>query len=167
MLTTVKTTKNKEQKNLLSEKGQTVLEFLIALTLIIFFLLGIVALEVYAIRNTKYAQNKSAAAKLARQQLERTRVVRDSAGINALDICQLGCFINEQLTPGAITPTGTYGQLLTIGSASVDDCPLPPVTITPPLPISYKAKAVVSWSQGAQVTPPQEVEISSCITDWR
>ncbi len=151
---------------LLSESvGQTMLEVLIALTLIMFFLTGIAIVQLYSMRNVDYSENKSIAARLARQQLERARVVRDSVGINALSICQTTCFINSNLTPIPLTPTGFYGQSLVLQTATALDCPLPDVTITP-VPTSFKATSTVTWSQNAAVTPVQ-TQLSSCITDWR
>lgn len=148
-------------------KGQTMIELIVALTLIILFLSGVVVVELYAIKNADYARNKSTATQLAKQQLERARVVRDIEGIDSLDICLSTCYIDSQLTPVPVTPTGIYGQSLTIVEASVVDCPLPETTVTPE-PKSYRATAVVNWAQGAiDLTPAPEVEIVSCITGWR
>ena len=141
------------------------LEVLVALTLIMLFLAGIAIVELYAAKNVSFSEKKSNATKLARQQLERARVVRDSAGIGALSVCQTTCYINNQLTPMPITPTGIYGQSLIIQETTAVDCPLPPVVITP-TPVSYKATSTVLWSTDTSVTPPPEVSLSSCITDW-
>lgn len=147
--------------------GQTILEIIVALALIILFLSGVIVVQLLSVRNVKYAQNKSIATKLAREQIERARVVRDSAGIDALLPCLSNCFINDQLTPVAISPTGVYVASLTIAAAAASDCPLPAVTITP-APVSYVATVLVSWSQGETgITPAPELSISSCITDWR
>lgn len=166
-------TLNKKEKTLFNvqcsmfneRSGQTMLEVLIALTLIIFFLTGVAVVQLYSIRNISYSENKSIAARLGRQQLERARVVRDSAGISALSICQTTCFINSSLTPIPLTPTGFFGQSLILQAATGADCPLPDVTITP-IPTSFKTTSTVSWSQGVGVTPVQ-TQLSSCITDWR
>lgn len=147
-------------------KGQTILEVVVALSLIILFLSGIVTVELFAIKNMDYAQHVSLATRLARQQLERAKVVRDSEGIGALSLCTSTCYINNYLTPVPVTPTGTYGQSLLLQLSTSSDCPLPTVTITPN-PVSYKTTAVVSWSQNVAVTPPPQVEMSSCLTDWR
>ena len=143
------------------------IEVIIALTLIILFLSGVVVVELYAVKNADYSRSKSISTQLARQQLERARVVRDSAGIGALSICELTCYINDQLIPVPISPTGVYGQSVTIIEASTFDCPLPTVLITPQ-PVSYKATSRVSWGQGeVNITPAPEVVVSSCLTDWR
>lgn len=153
-----------------AQNGQTVLEVLVALTLIILFLTGVVIIELYATRNSEYAQTRSLATSLAGQQLERARVVRDSAGISSLNVCLSSCYINGQLTPvpAVLGPTGTFSQSLTIKQTSLSDqdCQLPAVTITPN-PVVYKATALVSWAQNANVTPAPQLVVSSCITDWR
>lgn len=153
--------------NIFLQNGQTILEVVIALTLIILFLSGVIVVELFSLRNVQYAQNKSLATKLARQQLERARVIRDSTGIEKILPCINSCFINDKLTPVAISPTGTFGQILKLQTATSADCPLPDVTITP-APYSYKATSTVSWAQGAtNITPVPELSLSSCITDWR
>lgn len=146
--------------------GQTILEVLVALTLIILFLTGVVVIQLYSVRNINYAQNKSVSTRLARQQLDRVKVVRDSAGIGSLAVCLSSCFINSQLIPVPVTPTGTYGQQVTMQLATIADCPLPEVTVTP-APVSYKVTAKVDWSAGVPVTPPAQVQLTSCVTDWR
>ena len=100
--------------NYSDNNGQTMLEILIALTLIILFLSGITIIQLLATKNVNYSENKSVAINLARQQLERARVIRDSAGIDALSICSTTCYINSYLTPVPLTPTGAYGQSLMI-----------------------------------------------------
>lgn len=147
--------------------GQTMIEVIIALTLIILFLSGVVVVELFAVKNAEYSRNKSNSTQLARQQLERARVIRDSTGIETLDVCLSSCYINNQLTPVPVSPTGKYGQSLTITEASIADCPLPETTVTP-APVSYKASALVSWGQEiVNITPAPIVAVSSCITDWR
>lgn len=148
-------------------RGQTIIEVIVALTLITLFLSGIVVVELYAIKNANYARDKSLATRLARQQLERARVVRDTAGIGGLNNCLFTCYINNLLTPIPVTPTGIYGQSLILQAVSIGDCPLPAITITP-IPTSYLATASVNWGKGSvNITPAPEVVISSCLTDWR
>lgn len=144
--------------------GQSILEVLIALTLIILFLSGVVIIQLFAVRNVTYSENKSTAAKLARQQLDRVRVVRDTAGIDDPELarCKSSCFINISLTPvQGITPTGIFNQVVTIQAAAPADCPPPDIT---PTPESYKVVAQI-FLKGADPTPM--AELSSCITDWR
>lgn len=144
-------------------EGQTILEVLIALSLIIIFLSGIVIVELVSLRNIQFGQNKSIAAKLANQQLERARVMRDSVGADILlNNCSGTCYINSNLTP-IINPTpgGIYSQTLSVSSGSFSDCP----QVTP----IYKLTSSVSWKQNATVTifPPPQVALSTCMTDWR
>lgn len=152
-------------KNQLS--GQTIIEVIVALMMITLFLSGVVVVELYAIKNSNYARDKSLATRLARQQLERARVVRDTAGIDGLNACLSTCYINSFLTPVPVSPTGIYGQSLILQAVSIGDCPLPAITIIP-IPVSYRATALVNWGQGSvNITPAPEVVISSCLTDWR
>ncbi|OGG20807.1 hypothetical protein A3D03_03955 [Candidatus Gottesmanbacteria bacterium RIFCSPHIGHO2_02_FULL_40_13] len=154
---------------IIKRSGQTIIEVVIALSLIILFLSGVVIVELISIKNVQYSQNKSIAVSLARQQIERARVIRDTAGIDALDTCiNNNCFINNNLTPLPVSPTGVYGQNLILTAVTDFDCSVPPeVTITP-MPTSYKAVSTVNWGFGAaNVTPAPELSVSSCITDWR
>ena len=153
---------------IIKRSGQTIIEVVIALSLIILFLSGVVIVELISIKNVQYSQNKSIAVSLARQQIERARVIRDSAGMDALDICiNNDCYINNNLTPAQISPTGVYGQNLRLSAVTESDCPIPSVIITP-MPTSFKAVSTVNWGSGAtNVTPAPELSVSSCITDWR
>lgn len=155
--------------------GQTIIEVIIALALIALFLTGVVIVELFAMRNLEFSQNKSTATKLARQQIERARVLRDSGGMSTLGSYCVetdsipGCYINSDLTPvpfAYITPSGNYVQKIIISNTSSSDCPVPTV-VAPPIPIGYVVKANVSWGTGLAITPAPEVEVSSCITDWR
>ncbi len=151
------------------QDGQSILEVLIALALIILFLAGIVVVELIALKNVEFGQNKSISTRLAQQQLERARVIRDTVGLDELSTkCTGTCYINSDLTPfPGLTPTGAYGQSLTI-SLSNADCPSTETTITP-IPVTYKAKASVSWGKGAisLLTPAPQVEVSTCFSNWR
>lgn len=151
---------------LINQSGQTILEVVIALMMITLFLSGVTLVQLIASKNITFSQNKSIATRLARQQLERARVVRDISGINTLQTCQSPCFINTKLTPIQIIPTGIFVQTLRIVTDAVAACPLPEVTISPP-PNTYQAIAQVSWDINVNVTPAPVVEMSSCITDWR
>ena len=154
-----------KQKN--KEQGQSILEVLLALTLIIIFLSGVVVIQLFAVRNVTFSENKRTATRLARQQMDRVKVVRDSAGIDSLFLaCQLSCFINHMLTAVPfISPTGAFNQIITMQNASSSDCPPPDVT---PTPISYKVNVkIYLLGSTSGVTPTPLVDLSSCITDWR
>ena len=147
--------------------GQTILEVIIALAMIILFLSGVTVVQLVSIKNVDYARRKSSATALSRQQIERAHVVRDVHGISGLSPCLSRCYINKDLTPMPITPTGMYGQSLLLAPATSFDCPLPEVTVTPS-PVVYLARALTTWGiSQPDITPAPQVEISSCITDWR
>lgn len=152
--------------------GQSMIEVIVALTLIIMFLSGVVAVEIVAIRNSEYARNKSVATNYARQQLERARVVRDSVGIDSLyTSCISICYLNNKLSP-APTPTGIFAQNLKLENATLADCPPAPVPIGMLTPTAgakiYKATANVYLAHGSgNITPTPLVVMRSCLTDWR
>src|SRR3989344_8357855 len=151
-----------EIRNPKSENGQTILEVIIALAMIILFLSGVVVVQLVAIKNVNYARQKSIASQLARQQIERARVIRDTRGISGLSDCFSQCYINNELIPLIVTPTGSYGQSLTLVPATSFDCPLPDVTITPE-PVVYMVRAKTTWGISQPgVTPAPQVELGSC-----
>jgi type II secretory pathway pseudopilin PulG len=165
-------------KNNYLSRGQTMLEILIALTLIMFFLSGVVIIQLNSIKNIKYAQIKSVATTLARQHLERARVLRDTYGMNSIignDANPCGfnnphydpCYINEELTPGAVAPTGSiYHESLEFIGASDTECPIP--TNAPPNPTIYKVVSRARWvTPGVAITPDPEVNLTTCFSDWR
>lgn len=150
---------------MLNESGQTVLEVLIALTLIILFLSGVVIIELVALRNVQYGQNKSVATKLANQQLERARVIRDSVGIDAITGCN-PCYIDNFLTPTGVSSAGIYNQSLTVLSDS-SDCPRIEVEALTPTPAQYKLTVDISWIQNTAITlvPAPKVVLSTCLAE--
>lgn len=138
------------------------LEILVALTLVVLFLSGIVIIQLYALRNVQFSRNKSTATKLAQQQMERVRAVRDSAGIGALSMCSVPCFINSELIPVAVTPTGTFGQSVIVEAATMFDCPVPTEAVATQ---QYKVTAQAQWGGAAVITPEPKVVIVTCLTD--
>lgn len=151
------------------EKGQTIFEVLIGLTVVMLFLTGIVMIQLVALKNTNYSTNKSLASTYAREQLERVRVARDTMGLSGLvsNYCNLGasCYVNDYLTPVIGQSSGpTPYQQKVIFSLS-PDCPTPAAV---PNSVSYKVTAISNWGGGAvNITPAPEVSLSSCLSDWR
>lgn len=149
----------------MNRNGQTMLEILVALTLVVLFLSGVVIIQLYALRNVQFSRNKSTATTLAQQQIERVRAVRDSAGINGLNMCSSPCFINSELTPVPVTPTGTFGQSVIMQPATVFDCPIPTEAVIDPPPQYYKVTAQAQWGGSVPITPEPKVVIDTCLTN--
>lgn len=148
-----------------TQQGQSIIEILIALTLVILFLSGITVIQLFSIRNVQFSRNKSTATKLAAQQLERVRVVRDSAGIDALSLCNASCFINSQLTPVPQGPPDPFVQTVSMRTAAATECPVPSI-ISGVAPVLYKVTSKVTWSgPNPTGTPAVSVIVDSCITD--
>lgn len=145
-------------------QGQTILEILLALTIILLVVTGVLVIEVYAMKNAQFSSDKSIAVTYANQQLERIKVLRDTGHFADISTCTLPCYINPLLTPVAITPTGKFSQTFTLTTPLVNECPLPDVVITP-VPTVYKVSVKVNWSQNVPITPPWEIETATCVTD--
>ncbi len=149
-------------KNNLSS-GQTLIEILAAFVLLTFLLSGMVVVGLYSLRNVQYAKNRSQATKLASQQMERVRVMRDTQGVKALPSCGAGlCFLDSSLQFVAITPTGVFGQSLQIGTPLANECPTPAGAVSVTI---YKSTVEVSWD--ASLPTPQKVELQSCLSNWQ
>jgi type II secretory pathway pseudopilin PulG len=151
-------------KNL--KQGQTIFEVLVGLTVIIFMLTGVVTIQLVALRNASFAKNKSQATFLARDQIEKLRIARDTMGLsNLVSLCGSGCYVNANLTPAAGTLTNNPApfQIHSVFSSS-SECPVPGGI---PNAASYKVTSTVDWNQGAPITPEPEVVLTSCLTNWR
>lgn len=145
--------------------GQAIVEILAAFVLLAFLLSGLVVAGLYAIKSTQYARNKSQATKLASQQMERVRVKRDIYGIGVFPSCGVNsCFLNPQLTFGPTDSTGIFTQSLKIVlPTSGTECPTPTGAVV----TVYKAIVDVRWDNIPNATPPRQVELNSCFSNWR
>ncbi len=146
-------------------RGQLIIEILVAFTLLTFLLSGLIVAGLFAIKNAQFARNKSLATKLATQQLERVRVLRDSQGIKALPSCSNPCYLdNSLILQSTIMPSGIFTQSLNIlPNPNPIECPFPTgISVT-----GYKAVVDVRWDNNPKATPPRQVELNSCFSDWR
>lgn len=64
------------------QKGQGLIELLIALTVIILALLSLAAVSIVSVRNADFAKKKSKAAKYAQEGMENIRALRDESWTN-------------------------------------------------------------------------------------
>jgi type II secretory pathway pseudopilin PulG len=149
-----------------NNSGQTILEVLIALIIIILFLSGIIVIQLLSLKNSQYSQAKNQASEYANEQLERAKIIRDTSGLSSLDICLTGCYINNELTPIPISPTGVYGQNLTIRATDSSDELCKPEDISDPVPTVYLVEVEVSWGD-VSVVPAPKVNLSKCLSNWR
>jgi type II secretory pathway pseudopilin PulG len=151
-------------------KGQSLLEVLVGLSLLAVVLSSVLIAQLTAMKNADNARKKSQATKLAQEQIERARVFRDFSTIDSLaNLClNKTCYINSRLEALPVTPTGIYGQTLTLQTVGAE-CPTPAGGASlNPTPVSYKATAVTTWRKNeAQPFPALEATVSSCISNWR
>lgn len=146
---------------MINNKGQSIIEVLVAFVILTFVLTGIVIAGLYSVRNTQFARNKSIATKLASEQLERVRVKRDSQGISSMTGCG-PCYVDSDVNltyRAAPRLSGIFSvsTSIVVVSASGAECPLPGG-----VGIVYKATSNISWG-----TVPHRVTLASCFSDWR
>lgn len=147
-----------------SVRGQTIIEVLIASVILSLLLSGLIVSGLYAIKNTTYSKNKSLATKLATEQMERLRVVRDINNLTTLQACANPCYVNSSLNiVNSSFASGNFTGYVNVVTPAAFECPLPPlVTGT-----AVKAVVDVRWDVIPNVTPPRQVELNSCFTDWK
>lgn len=145
--------------------GQALVEILASFVLLTFLLSGLIVAGLFALRNTQYAKNRSTAAKMASEQLERVRVVRDINGIAALSGCANPCFVNPQLTMGAVATIEIYEQSLMVATPGLGECPLP--TAGQAGSTIYKVTARTRWNYDPAATPGKQVVVDTCLSDWK
>ena len=121
-----------------SQKGQTLIEVLAGLGLILIVVTALIGMGVVALKASTSARNRTVAAKLANEGMEVARSVRDQSGLAAV------VNANDSVTVGSVT--FTRARTVT-GTASKK-------TIV----------VAVSWpeSSGTKTT-----SVTSYLTDWR
>lgn len=141
--------------------GFSVIELMVSFVLLSLLLTGMVMAGLYSLKNTQFARNKSIADKLAIEQLERFRVVRDTGGINAISSCN-PCFVSTglKLTPSP-APSGPFIQSIYVTPNPVE-CPSPAAGGASG--VTYKAISKVTWD--STVNPTKGVQLETCFTNW-
>jgi type II secretory pathway pseudopilin PulG len=67
-------------KKLSSQKGQTLIEMMIALSIVVLVLLALITLITVSLRNASFSKNHSLATQYAQEALEEVRALRDQEG---------------------------------------------------------------------------------------
>src|SRR3989338_4762826 len=103
-----------------NNSGQVLVEIITAFLLMTFLLSGLIVAGLFAVKNAQYSRNRSMATKLASQQIERARVVRDVDGIDAVLVCGSSCYISSDLTLTTPTPFNNISVYLKVETGSAD-----------------------------------------------
>lgn len=140
------------------KRGQSLIELLIVVSVITVVLVVLVSLATRSVSLQTFSGSQAKATKLAQEQLERARAVRDRSGLAAVDCGIYGilCAINENLTPVPTLADPPYETWMTVTSPGKCPNPLP----TPPKQVD----AFVRWRDAG---PAHLSQLSTCLTDWR
>ena len=131
-------------KKLTNEKGQALLEIVVALAVVVIVVSALVKLITISIKNASFARNESLATKYAQEAIEKVRAYRDE---NTWDAFVSSCSSKPDL--GLSDPPPPF-SLLPISCADSGD--------------SRTVKVTVSWTD-AQGT--HESELTTYLTNWQ
>jgi Tfp pilus assembly protein PilV len=128
------------RRYLINEKGQSLIEILVALAIVVIVILALVGVTTVSIRNATFAKNRALATKYAQEWMEETRKERDE-NINFFDS---DCVFQTD-NPGL---SGIFSRVRT--------CGLDGDTMT--------VKVTVSWSEGGV---SHKSELVTHLTNWK
>ena len=125
----------------MSERGQTLIEVVTSLGLILIVATALVGLGVVALKTSSSSRNRTVAAKLARQGMEMARAVRDQGGLDEVNKTNLpadGATVGGVVFPRSWTITGDSSKKTIV--------------------------VRVEWTESGGT---KSVSISSFLTNWR
>ena len=127
----------------MNQKGQTLVEVLAGLGLILIVVTALIGMGVVALKASTSARNRTVAAKLANEGMEIARSVRDQHDLD---------YVNSTNLPGGSTTVGsvTFTRTWDISDVVVGE--------------KKKIIVEVSWPESAGT---KSVSVTSYLTDWR
>lgn len=141
--------------------GTSLIELLIAISVITLTLVTLASVASRSISVQLFSTKQAQATKLAEEQVDRVRAYRDRSGFAALS-CADKCSLNAQITPAptplVVTPFTIWYEITEPGGCPT---PLPTLSQTDPKEVT----AIAQWTD-AQPTPHQS-QITTCLSDWR
>ena len=126
------------RKYSINEKGQSLLEVLVALAIVVIVILALVGVTTVSIRNATFAKNRALATKYAQEWMEEARKSRDEDSISFF--IDGSCYVSD--TPGIFSRVRT--------------CALDGDTMT--------VEVTVSWSEGGV---SHKSELVTHLTNWK
>ena len=139
----------------MDHSGQSLIEVLIAVTVVVVVLTALAAGSTRAVSNQIYSSQQAQATKFAVEQMERVRAYRDRNGIDAVT-CAAYCNIDINLNKG--TPqfvTGNFTIWFSVGLFGAS-CPDPAS--------SKWIDVFVTWTD---VGATKQAKLSTCLSNWR
>lgn len=143
------------------QKGFTILEVVFATGIALLLLTTLIVGSVFSLNNVTFARNQAQATKLAQEEMERLRAVRDMKGYSSLSCSSpTSCTIDASLTISSVTTQETVGifkRYFTIDSLN-NNCQVNSI-------YGKYVTVTVQWNQGLGAASHQ-TKLTSCITDW-
>ena len=140
--------------NFSSQRGQTLVEVLAGLGMILIVVTALIGMGVVALKASTSARNRTVAAKLASEEMELVRGFRDSEGFSDLSAevvnCGTNCYVSgSSVIAGTETVQTNFTRYFTLSTVVAG---------------KIKVIATVEWpeSSGTKTT-----SVTSYLTDWR
>lgn len=134
-------------------KGQTIIEVLVALGVVVIVVTAITITVITALSNTQYSKNENLASQYAQQGLEFVRGIRDNSYTSFASLSGTYCLAKDAIslpapTSGCSVPNidSTFVRSIIIEQKS-PDC-VPPSSSLAPSDYLTKVTSSVSWSDG-------------------
>jgi len=139
-----------------NEEGQSMVEVVVAVGLILVAVAALLSLGVVSLRGASFSVSKIKATRLANEELELVRAYRDTVGwatfVSDLGDCGSGCYINSDLMEvisGKETAAESFTRYFYFTTMGGDN--------------KRRITAVVTWTDQSG---EREVTLSSVLTDW-
>jgi len=122
------------------EKGQSLIEVILALSVVVIILVGLIRVAVVSMRNARYARDEAQATQYAQQSIEEARRLRDEQGNDF--------FVDSSCNDGPETIDVIFTR--------ERDCNLDGSNM--------EVMVTVGWEEGGQ---DKEVVLETVLTPWR
>lgn len=139
----------------MNHKGQSLIEVLIAVTVVVIVLVALAGSSTRAVSDQISARQRTQATKLSEEQIERVRTYRDRNGLSALGSCSVYCNIDVNLVLNSTTVATdgiTVWYSVGAGGASCPD------------PASKWIDSHATWNDSGGT---RDAKISTCLSGWK
>lgn len=141
-------------------RGISLIELLIAVSMVSLVIVAVTASASRSVSLQTFSSSQTQATKLAEEQMERVRALRDRSGFAAI-ACATTCAIATSGEPFAIGPTvgveifSVWFRVRTPGA-----CPTQPVGLT-------AMKEVTTYAQWTDSRGTHQAKKTECLSEWR
>lgn len=151
--------KKEKLKSKNGEVGQSIIEAVVAVSIVAVITVALVSAITVSIRNATYGKNKSLATKYVNEGIEAVRSIRDDDWLSFYDNAGIGTFIDHgldhssgqwQFNDSSDTPAANFTRIASLKRISID---------------IIEVKVIVSWS--SSTTTPFTTEATTRFSKWK